>query len=67
MIEQFLHQVIIEFGPTGILLLGIFFIFDRHLGKICGHIETMNHNSRKMIEVIERCADRVCDKIDSKN
>jgi len=67
MIEKFLQQIIAEFGPVGVLLLGIFWIFGRHLGKICDHIETLNHNSTKLLEVVERCADRICDKIDGKN
>ena len=63
MFEKILTSIIHEFGPAGVLILGIFLIFYNALKKICIHIETMNHNSTKIVESIDRCADRICDKI----
>ncbi len=67
MIETFILTMVKEFGPTGILILGMFFLFDRHLTKITGHIEVMNHNSTKLLEKLDTLADRVCDKLDGKD
>ncbi len=64
MIETILLNIIKEFGPSGVLILGMFFIFDKHLPKICAHIETINHNSTKLLAKLDSATDRVCDKID---
>lgn len=67
MIEKFLMCVIHEFGPTGVLIIGLYFVFARAMHKIAGHIETLNHNSTKLVEKFDSAVDRICDKLDGKN
>jgi len=67
LLDWILKMVINELGPVGLLIVGLYWVLGQHLKKICRHIETINHNSTKVIELIERCADRICDKIDGKN
>lgn len=67
MIEKWLQSIVHEFGPTGVLIIGLYFVFTRSMNKIAGHIETMNHNSTKLLEKIDTAVDRICDKIDGKN
>ena len=67
MIEKFLIQIIQQLGPTGLLIVGLYFILGKHLSKIAGHIETMNHNSTKLVEKLDTAIDRICDKLDGKN
>ncbi len=66
MIEKFLLSMVQEFGPTGILILGLFWIFNKHLAKISTCIENINHNSTKLLEKLDSNVDRICDKIDNK-
>lgn len=67
MIEKFLMTIVQEFGPTGVLIIGLYFVFTKSMTKIAGHIETMNHNSTKLIEKLDSAVDRICDKLDGKN
>lgn len=67
MIEKFCIQVINQLGATGLLIVGLYFVLGKHLNKIAGHIETMNHNSAKLVEKMDTAVDRICDKLDGKN
>lgn len=67
MIEKWLTCIIHEFGPTGVLIIGLYFLFYQGLKKIAGHIETLNHNSTKLVEKFDTAVDRICDKLDGKN
>jgi len=67
MIETILKTIINELGPIGLLIVGLYWILGQHLKKISKSIERINHNTTKMIEVIEKNADRICDKINGKN
>ncbi|MFA5150642.1 MAG: hypothetical protein WC433_07020 [Candidatus Omnitrophota bacterium] len=67
MIEKWMTCIIHEFGPTGLLIVGLYFLFYAGLKKIAGHIETLNHNSTKLVEKFDTAVDRICDKLDGKN
>ena len=67
MIEKFMMCIVQEFGPTGLLIIGLYFLFNKHMGKIAGHIETLNHNSTKLVEKFDSAVDRICDRLDGKN
>jgi len=67
MIEKFMILIIQELGPVGLLIVGLYFILGKHMKKMCGHIETMNHNSTKLLEKFDSGIDRICDKLDGKN
>ena len=67
MVEKFCILIINELGPVGLLVLGLYFILGRHMQKISECLKQINHNSTKGIEIMERCADRICDKLDGKN
>jgi len=62
-----LKMVINELGPIGLLIIGLYWILGQHLKKISKSIEIINHNTTKMAEIIERCTDRICDKLNGKN
>ena len=66
MIEKFFTAIVQEFGPTGLLILGLYWLFEKHLSRIAGHLETLNHNSTKLVEKIDCIADRICDKLDKR-
>ena len=67
MIDAFLKTIVNELGPVGLLILGLYWVLGQHLKKISRCIENINHNTTKTIEVVERCSDRICDKINGKN
>lgn len=67
MIEKFCIQIIQQLGATGLLIVGLYFILGRHMNKIAGHIETLNHNSTKIIEKFDSAVDKICDKLHGKN
>ncbi len=67
MIDAFLKAIVNELGPLGLLIIGLYWVLGKHLKKISNCIERINHNTTKMIEIVERCADRICDKLDGKN
>jgi hypothetical protein len=66
MIEAFLKMVVNELGPIGLLIIGLYWVLGQHLQKISTCIERINHNTTKLAEIIDRCADRICDKIETK-
>lgn len=66
MIDALLKTIVNELGPIGLLVIGLYWVLGQHLKKISRCIEKVNHNSTKMLEVVERCADRICDKLDTK-
>lgn len=43
MIEEIVTLIIKELGPAGLLICGLYFLLGKHLQKMCGHIETINH------------------------
>ncbi len=67
MIEKFCIQIIQQLGATGLLVVGLYFVLGKHICKIAGHIEVMNHNSAKLLERIDSSVDRICDKLDGHN
>jgi hypothetical protein len=67
MIEKVCVIIIQELGATGLLVVGLYFIFFKHLEKISKHIEIINHNSTKICEIIERCSEKLCDSVDDIN
>lgn len=67
LIEYFTKAIVDELGPIGLLILGLYWVLGQHLKKISNCIERINHNTTKMIEIVERCTDRICDKINGKN
>jgi hypothetical protein len=64
MSEGFLQGIINELGPVGILIAGLYLVLGQHLKKISDCIEQINHNSTKIAEIVERCTERICDKIE---
>jgi hypothetical protein len=66
MIDYILKMIINELGPIGLLVLGLYWILGQHLKRISKSIATINHNTTKLIEIVERCTDRICDKINGK-
>lgn len=65
MIDTFLKVIVSELGPTGLLIIGVYYVLGQHLKKISRCIEQINHNTTKLTEIVERCTDRICDKIES--
>jgi len=61
------EQIIKELGPIGLLVVGLYYVLGQHMKKICKHLEHLNHNSDRGLDVVERCTERICDKLDGKN
>jgi hypothetical protein len=43
LLETVIHQIITDLGPTGLLVIGLYFVVGKHLQKISRHVEHMNH------------------------
>jgi len=66
-IEYVLKLIVSELGPVGLLVIGLYYVLGQHMKKISRCLEQINHNSNKIIEVLEHCVDRICDKLNGKN
>lgn len=53
MIEKMLTTIINELGATGVLVVGLYFILYKPMKKISSSLETMNHNSAKLINCLD--------------
>jgi hypothetical protein len=53
MIEKFMTMIIQELGPTGLLILGMYWIFQKHLKCMCDHIIVMNHEMGEIRDLIK--------------
>jgi hypothetical protein len=54
MIEIFLKSIIEEFGPTGVLLIGIVFFGNLAYKKIINHLWHINKNITRTNELLEK-------------
>lgn len=48
MIEQYLAQLYIDLGSTGLLLLGLYYIMLKVGRMISSHLSVINHNSSEI-------------------
>jgi len=53
MTDQFLQAIIKELGPTGLLILGLYWIIGKNLEKMSNYIETINHNSTEIKDLLK--------------
>jgi hypothetical protein len=58
MIEKFMILMIQELGPTGLLILGMYWLFQKHLRCMCDHITTMNHEMGEIRDIIKEYTSR---------
>lgn len=63
MFEKIMELIVKDLGPTGLLIVGLYFVLGRHITKICQHIAVINNEIGKINESIKACADRICDKL----
>jgi len=54
MIEKILTSIIQEFGPTGVLLIGVVFFGNLAYKKICNHLSTTNHILRDINATLQK-------------
>jgi hypothetical protein len=54
MIEKFLTLIIKELGPTGLLIVGLFFLFDRNTRNICACIKAINEELSQIIFLLNQ-------------
>ena len=47
-----------ELGPTGLLILGMYWLFQKHLRCMCDHITTMNHEMGEIRDIIKEYTSR---------
>ena len=67
MLEKIGILLIEELGPVGLLVIGLYWVLGQHLKKISSSIQQINHNTTKIAEIVERCTDRICDRLNGKN
>jgi hypothetical protein len=53
MIEQFMTLIIKELGPTGLLILGLYWLVGKSIKDIASHIKTINHNSTEIKDILK--------------
>lgn len=58
MIEKFMILMIHELGPTGLLILGMYWLFNKHLTCMSSHITTMNHEMGEIRDIIKEYVGR---------
>ncbi len=57
MIEKILHAIIEDLGVTGVLIVGFFCVQYYATKKICAFLRYYNHQSDRIIELLEKMID----------
>jgi hypothetical protein len=67
MIERIVSQIITELGPTGLLVIGLYFALAVPLNKIAKAIEQVNKDNIPTKEVITSCTEKIVEAIHGQN
>jgi len=54
MIEKICIMIIEELGPTGMLVVGLYFVLGKPLKKIADHVANINDEGSKIIDLLNR-------------
>lgn len=52
--ETLVEEIIKELGPAGILVCGMFYLLYKPLRDMTKSLETINHNSSKIVKILEK-------------
>lgn len=61
MFELIITVIIQELGPTGLLILGLYWVIGKYLRSIACGVRVINHNTTKMAATLEEFAKKVND------
>lgn len=56
MIELVIQTIIRDLGPTGLLVVGLYFIAGQYLKKISTHLYTINHELGEIRDLLKNQA-----------
>ncbi len=63
MVERFfVREIIQELGPTGLLVIGLYFIIGKELKEIAKHIEKINEETGCICDILRAMKDKECGK-----
>lgn len=57
MIEYCLQLIIKELGPTGLLVIGLYFVLGVPLKKMAFHLKIINHELGQVVRILEGLRD----------
>lgn len=58
MIEKIIENIVKDLGPTGLLVLGLYFALGRPLTKMAKHISRINDEIGEIINLLNRIDSR---------
>ena len=58
MIEKIIDSIVKDLGPTGLLVLGLYWALGRPLSRISRHLSHINEEITKIIELLIRIDER---------
>ena len=62
MIDTFLKETIRELGPTGLLVIGLYYILNKAADKIAQRLLIINHELGQIRDLLQTCAVEFCKK-----
>ena len=67
MFEKIITQIIVELGPSGLLIVGLYFSITIPLNKIVKILEPIKIETIPTKDVIIDCTEKICENINGKN
>lgn len=58
MIEEVCTSIIKELGPTGLLIIGMFFIAERYCRHLCNRIGKINDELGEIVELLKKLTNK---------
>lgn len=67
MFETIVTKIIADLGPTGLLIVGLYFYLARPLEQIVKQLEIINKDTLPSKDVIIDCTEKICEHINGKD
>lgn len=67
MFERLISQIITELGPSGVLVVGLYFSISIPLNKIAKKIDSINIDTIPTKESIMDCTEKICERVYGKD
>jgi len=67
MIEEAMKIIISELGPTGLLIVGLYFLLLKPLRNMCSHIEIINSETGEIRDAINNLTNVITKRIEHEN
>jgi len=53
MIEKVITEIINDLGPTGLLIIGVYYVAGKHMAQIAKHIKTINEELGEIRDLLK--------------